>query len=911
MKRPSGAPKSSGGRSGWVILLFAAVIVFFLNGVFLPGKTLFSNDGPLAQLMAACHRMPGRFTGLWLDLNGIGMNGGVAAPDLSSGLLLALSPIWFSKLYAILSLMLLAVSAWYFFRQSKLSPLACALGGLAMVLNSTFFSVACWGMSPHLLVIAMTFFAMGLLLDNSPRLRWLRVILAGFAVGMGVCEGADVGAIFSLYVAAFVLYQAWIAEGPRTRNITVGVSRLALVSICAAFLASAAIFSLVSTSIQGVARTRQDSQTKAERWNWATEWSLPKKETLGLVVPGLFGYRMDTPNGAQYWGTIGRNAAWDTFTENGEQGPRPKGFIRYTGTGYYEGVLLVMVALWAAIQCLRRTDSIFSLSQRKWLWFWLAISIVSLLLSFGRYAPFYKWLYALPYFSTIRNPVKFLYPFGFALVVLFGYGVDGLQRKYMPAIGANTSVRWLGVKNWWTRATRLEKLWIYGCVLVWVLALVGWIIYAQQHDKMAQYLESTQVRADRVDSILRFSVRRIGWFMIFFSFSAGFMVLLFSGAYAGKRATLGGVLLGLLLVLDLGVADHRWITYWNYEEKYVSNPVIDILRDQPYEGRVAITPVNLPANELAVKEIYQIEWLQQQFPYYNIQSFDMVETRQLQDDLYTFAKAFDRVDTNSPYFPFMRGWQLSNTRYILGPYNFGLAWNAKDYLMGNSLRAICRFDLTPKDGVTKVQTVSDLTAVSVPNGRFALFSLDCALPRARLYNQWQVNTNDDDVLKQLQDPAFDPQKTLLVDSAIQPDSAVSTNNATAGYVDFVSYAPKEIVLKAEVSTPCILLLNDHFDPHWKVLVDDHPAQLLRCNYVMRGVQLAPGMHSVEFKFQPPFGLLYVSLAADVLALAVFGVLVVSSKKTVSAPEPPPSSRPVQRPEPRQKEKSLAARNGKR
>lgn len=144
---------------------------------------------------------------------------------------------------------------------------------------------------------------------------------------------------------------------------------------------------------------------------------------------------------------------------------------------------------------------------------------------------------------------------------------------------------------------------------------------------------------------------------------------------------------------------------------------------------------------------------------------------------------------------------------------------------------------------------------------------------------------------------------------MQSVSAAPTNNANGGYVDFVSYAPKDITLKAEAAAPSVLLLNDHFDPHWKVLVDDKPAQLLRCNYVMRGVQLEPGMHSVEFKFQPPFGLLYVSLPADVLALAVLGILLVSSKKTVSPPVPPPSSRSAQRPQPRQK--PLAVRNGKR
>ena len=48
------------------------------------------------------------------------------------------------------------------------------------------------------------------------------------------------------------------------------------------------------------------------------------------------------------------------------------------------------------------------------LWFWIGTCVLSLLFAFGRFAPFYQLLYALPYFSAIRNPAKFLHVFDFA-----------------------------------------------------------------------------------------------------------------------------------------------------------------------------------------------------------------------------------------------------------------------------------------------------------------------------------------------------------------------------------------------------------------------------------------------------------------------------------------------------------------
>ena len=42
---------------------------------------------------------------------------------------------------------------------------------------------------------------------------------------------------------------------------------------------------------------------------------------------------------------------------------------------------------------------------------------------------------------------------------------------------------------------------------------------------------------------------------------------------------------------------------------------------------------------------------------------------------------------------------------------------------------------------------------------------------------------------------------------------------------------------ANATTPAVLLLNDRITPEWRVWVDQKPAPLLRCNYLMRGVYL--------------------------------------------------------------------------
>ncbi len=426
----------------WFLVLLLAILAVLFSGSFVPGQIMASNDAPLGRMLAECHQLPARFSGCWNDINSVGYREGEVVPDITAALLLVLKPIIFSKFYPALALLILGLGAWCFFRRIGLGFPACAMGTLASVLNASYFSTACWGVGSQTIMIGMTFFALAALADENARRRWLYGVVAGLAVGIAVCEGADIAALFSLCVAAFVMFQAWTAEGPRTKNVAGGVARLAVVTICAMLVAFRAIVGLLAVNVEGISGTDQDIQTREGRWDWSTQWSLPKVETLSLAVPGLFGYRNDSPNGSEYWGAMGRAAAWDRYFANGSQGTLPKGFLRYSGGGFYAGVAVVLLAFWAAAQSFLRDKSVFNPRQRRWLWFWMAIGGISLLLAFGRFAPFYRVVYELfPYSSTVRNPTKFIQVLTFSLLIVFAYGVDGLWRQAMAA-GAPARAGW-------------------------------------------------------------------------------------------------------------------------------------------------------------------------------------------------------------------------------------------------------------------------------------------------------------------------------------------------------------------------------------------------------------------------------------------------------------------------------------
>ncbi len=59
-------------------------------------------------------------------------------------------------------------------------------------------------------------------------------------------------------------------------------------------------------------------------------------------------------------------------------------------------------------------------------------------------------------------------------------------------------------------------------------------------------------------------------------------------------------------------------------------------------------------------------------------------------------------------------------------------------------------------------------------------------------------------------------------------------------VDLKTYTPTEIKIGVQSAKGGYVLINDQFDPDWRVQVNGHDAGLLRANYIMRAVNVPPG-----------------------------------------------------------------------
>jgi hypothetical protein len=105
---------------------------------------------------------------------------------------------------------------------------------------------------------------------------------------------------------------------------------------------------------------------------------------------------------------------------------------------------------------------------------------------------------------------------------------------------------------------------------------------------------------------------------------------------------------------------------------------------------------------------------------------------------------------------------------------------------------------------------------------------------------------------------FDPSDTVLLDSETFSNRTIKTSLASSGATDapkgevkITAYTPQRIELQTANAQPGFLILSEIYYPGWEAWVDGQRAPVEQVNFTLRGVELPPGEHRVEFVFRSP------------------------------------------------------------
>ncbi len=132
---------------------------------------------------------------------------------------------------------------------------------------------------------------------------------------------------------------------------------------------------------------------------------------------------------------------------------------------------------------------------------------------------------------------------------------------------------------------------------------------------------------------------------------------------------------------------------------------------------------------------------------------------------------------------------------------------------------------------------------------YAIFENQSALPRAFVIGQVTesgIATQGSKLPRLLEQ--INPRETLLLQRDVWPSDSARTAFAAA---IIESYADNEVRIRATSTGHGYLVLTDLLHPGWSATVDDQATAILPANIAFRAVPLAPGEHSVVFRFAVP------------------------------------------------------------
>jgi membrane protein YfhO len=163
-----------------------------------------------------------------------------------------------------------------------------------------------------------------------------------------------------------------------------------------------------------------------------------------------------------------------------------------------------------------------------------------------------------------------------------------------------------------------------------------------------------------------------------------------------------------------------------------------------------------------------------------------------------------------------------------------------------------------------------------------------ALPRVFVVDRQQTVRSEPAQLATVTAPGFDGRAVAVTSTPVpglpQAPAVGATRAATGASAHLVSYGGQRAVIRATATARSLLVLTDDFYPGWSATVDGHPATVQRVDYLLRGVALTPGSHTVVFSYQPAswtVGWLISAITALGL-LAAAGTAVMARRRRVAA-----------------------------
>ncbi len=163
------------------------------------------------------------------------------------------------------------------------------------------------------------------------------------------------------------------------------------------------------------------------------------------------------------------------------------------------------------------------------------------------------------------------------------------------------------------------------------------------------------------------------------------------------------------------------------------------------------------------------------------------------------------------------------------------------------------------------------TVYSGPDMR--IYESPFALPRTWGVCHYDVMTNEA-ALDRMHHGDFDPRRVALLEEPPALDLDGTSCNPRELKSEVVAYADDEIIVEAEFASPGLLMISERHEAGWQATLGNQQTKVLRADYLLRGIAVPAGNHTVHLRYRSPIYLwgLGISLCSLVMYCGLLGFL---------------------------------------
>jgi len=489
--------------------------------------------------------------------------------------------------------------------------------------------------------------------------------------------------------------------------------------------------------------------------------------------------------------------------------------------------------------------SMFDMKRRE-IDFFICVAIISLLLSLGKYSPlFYVFHYIVPGFKLFRNPYYGVFFFAFSLTILSAYGAQYLfveLRDALPDRGF--------IKRLYTKVTISSSALVVLTVVYFAARAPLMSIYAKLGVNGNSHTASGMLGDPHIRTGVHMLV--LATVVLIFTFA---LALLREHENTGRGKVWKCVLI-ILLAFEVMSASMVSLRTAEAREVLSGNELTEFLSINAEGYRV----LNMGGDRILNQTLAAEQHIQLADGYDPMMLNDYqlfmnsaagIEKPTSSTKLQLTGKDIDEITNWRPL-------DLLGVKYIHSPKQFNVS-RLKLAAKFDDLRMYCH-----NKGMLSIPEVF-------------VYENPEAMPRVYLTSNVEVISRDQ-VLAKLSEVESGDLAFVEENSPGGP----SCRNCMA---TIKSYSPNRIEVEADLDGAGLMVLSEVWYPGWRAFVDGEETEVVRTNYLLRGLYLQGGHHNVELIFQPKaysYGR-YVLLLTMAASIALIGWISFLRKAKIEEP----------------------------